>query len=274
MDLIFGANIDPAHADPAGTSRLASRIDQAGLDLITIQDHPYRPAYHDTWTLLTYLAARTQRVAFVPTVANLPLRPPAMLAKAAASLDSLTGGRLRLGLGAGAFWDDIVSMGGPRRSPGEAVDALSDAIDLIRSLWTSPAFGPTPSRDLEIWLGANGPRMLDLVGTKADGWQPSLLHMGLDRLPAASARIDAAATLAGRSPGSIRKVYNLAGTIGSPSAQPFHGSVRQWVDQIVELVGKCGMNGFVFWPQEDHHRQIDVFAAEVVPAVTASIKED
>ncbi|MBE1461780.1 LLM class flavin-dependent oxidoreductase [Kibdelosporangium phytohabitans] len=224
MDLVFGANIKPTHADPTQALRLARRIDRAGLDLVTIQDHPYRPEYHDTWTLLTFLAAGTTRVAFVPTVANLPLRPPAMLAKSAASLDSLTGGRVRLGLGAGAFWDDIVSMGGPRRTPGEAVDAVSDAIDLVRSLWTSPRFGPAPSRKLEIWLGANGPRMLDLVGTKADGWQPSLLHMGLDKLPAASARIDTAATLAGRPPGSIRKVYNLAGRIGSPSALPLHGS--------------------------------------------------
>nr|WP_042179876.1 LLM class flavin-dependent oxidoreductase [Kibdelosporangium sp. MJ126-NF4]ADB02852.1 AzicO6 [Kibdelosporangium sp. MJ126-NF4]CEL14072.1 luciferase-like protein [Kibdelosporangium sp. MJ126-NF4]CTQ88438.1 luciferase-like protein [Kibdelosporangium sp. MJ126-NF4] len=274
MDVIFGANINPTHADPDETLRLAERIDRAGLDLVTIQDHPYRPAYHDTWTLLTYLAARTQHVSYVPTVACLPLRPPAMLAKSAASLDSLTGGRLRLGLGAGAFWDDIVSMGGPRRTPSESVDALSDAIDVIRALWTSPDFGPPPGPELQIWLGANGPRMLDLVGTKADGWQPSLLHMGLDKLPAASARVDAAATLAGRSPDSIRKVYNLAGTIGAPSAQPFHGSVRQWVDQIVDVVGKCGMNGFVFWPQHDQARQIDVFAAEVVPAVQASIEEE
>ncbi|CAM3541374.1 LLM class flavin-dependent oxidoreductase [Kibdelosporangium persicum] len=274
MDLIFGANVNPTHADPHESLRLAARIDQAGLDLVTIQDHPYRPAYYDTWTLLTYLAAGTSRVAFVPTVANLPLRPPAMLAKSAASLDCLTGGRLRLGLGAGAFWDDIVSMGGPRRTPAEAVDALSDAIDLIRSLWTSEHFGPRPSPRLEIWLGANGPRMLDLVGTKADGWQPSLLHLGLDRLPRASARIDTAATLAGRAPGSIRKVYNLAGIIGPPSAEPFHGSVAQWTDQIVQLAEKCGMNGFVYWPRDDHARQIDMFAAEVVPAVRALLEEE
>jgi alkanesulfonate monooxygenase SsuD/methylene tetrahydromethanopterin reductase-like flavin-dependent oxidoreductase (luciferase family) len=274
VDLIFGANVTPAHADPGEPARLAGLIERAGLDLVTIQDHPYRPAYYDTWTLLTYLAARTSRVAFVPTVANLPLRPPAMLAKSAASLDSLTGGRLRLGLGAGWFWDDIVSMGGPRRTPGEAVDALSEAIDLIRTLWTAEDFGPRPGPKLEIWLGANGPRMLDLVGTKADGWQPSLLHLGLDRLPGASERVDAAAARAGREPESIRKVYNLAGIIGEPSPQPFHGSVEQWVEQLAELVVKCGMNGFVYWPQHDHGRQIEVFAAEVVPAVRALIARE
>ena len=64
----------------------------------------------------------------VPTVATLPLRPPAVLAKSAASLDLLAGGRVQLGLGAGAFWDAIAAMGGPRRGPREAVAALDEAI--------------------------------------------------------------------------------------------------------------------------------------------------
>ena len=70
-----------------------------------------------------------------PNVANLPLRPPAVLAQAVASLDILSDGRAELGLGAGAFWDAVVAAGGPRRSPGEAVEALEEAIAVIRGVW-------------------------------------------------------------------------------------------------------------------------------------------
>src|SRR5260370_12235096 len=59
-----------------------------------------------------------------------------MLARQVATLDILSGGRAELGLGAGAFWDAIEAMGGPRRSPGESVAALPEAIGVIRALWT------------------------------------------------------------------------------------------------------------------------------------------
>jgi len=75
-------------------------------------------------------------VTLVPTVATLPLLPPAMLAKAAASLDLLSGGRVQLGLGTGAFWDPIAAMGGERRSTKEAVNALEEALDVIRGMWS------------------------------------------------------------------------------------------------------------------------------------------
>ncbi len=87
--------------------------DRLGLDLVGIQDHPYQRRHLETWTLLSYLAGRTERVRLFPDVANLPLRRPALLAKAAASLDVLSGGRVELGLGAGAFWEAIRAWDGP-----------------------------------------------------------------------------------------------------------------------------------------------------------------
>lgn len=76
---------------------------------------------------------------------NLPLRPPAVTARAAASLDLLAGGRVSVGIGAGGFWDGIVAMGGPRRTPGESIEALEEAIDVLgirscyrRASWDSP----------------------------------------------------------------------------------------------------------------------------------------
>src|SRR5690606_31483403 len=143
-------------------------------------------AFLDTWTLMSYVAASTERVRISADVHNLPLRPPAVLARAAASLDRLSGGRVELGLGSGAFWDGIEAMGGRRLSPGQGVDALSEAIDVIRGLWDTSTRervvvdgtnyrldgakrGPAPAHDIGIWVGAYKPRMLRLTGRKADG---------------------------------------------------------------------------------------------------------
>ena len=77
---------------------------------------------------------------------NLPLRPPAVVARAVASLDILWGGRVELGLGAGAFWDAIAGDGRPAAQPGQAVDALEEAIDIIRALWDASERAASRSR--------------------------------------------------------------------------------------------------------------------------------
>ncbi|MFI1369954.1 LLM class flavin-dependent oxidoreductase [Streptomyces griseochromogenes] len=290
MDLpvLFGVNVDPVWGDVDQPLRLTLLADRAGLDLVTVQDHPYQKAFHDTWTLMSFLAARSERVTFVPTVANLPLRPPAMLAKAAASFDVLSKGRLRLGLGTGAFWEAIEAMGGPRRSKKEAVDALGEAIDVIRAMWSGlrsvrvPGTydhvagvhpGPVPSSSLGMWLGAYGPRMLEVTGAKADGWLPSLAYLDMDRVGEAVQRINDAATRAGRAPGALRKVYNLNGLITPASRGDFHGPADQWVEQITMLVRDHGMNGFVYWPDQDQERQLSLFAEQVVPAARLALAE-
>jgi alkanesulfonate monooxygenase SsuD/methylene tetrahydromethanopterin reductase-like flavin-dependent oxidoreductase (luciferase family) len=111
--LEIGIFIVPSGEDPEATVEQAVAADRAGLDVVAIQDHPYQRRFLDTWTLLSYLAARTERVRLVPDVLNLPLRLPTVIAKAAASLDLLSGGRVELGIGAGSFWDAIEAMGGP-----------------------------------------------------------------------------------------------------------------------------------------------------------------
>src|SRR3954464_10079690 len=104
------------------TVALVKRAEALGVDLIGIPDHPYNAQYLDTWTLLVTLVAQTSRLCFFPNVADLPMRPPAMLAKAVATLDRISGGRIALGLGAGWTWDAIGAMGGPVRSNNLAVD--------------------------------------------------------------------------------------------------------------------------------------------------------
>src|SRR5947208_8639450 len=132
---LFGVSLTPSARNSEQLLHLARVADASGLDLLAVQDHPYNPEFLDTWTLLSVLGGQTEHIRLVSDVSPLPLRPPAMLAKAAASLDLLTGGRVELGIGAGALWDGIAAYGGPRRTPGEAVEALAEALEVMRRLW-------------------------------------------------------------------------------------------------------------------------------------------
>src|SRR5438874_13275290 len=133
---LFGISVYPSAQSAQLALTLTQVADTVGFDFVTAQDHPYNSTFLDTWTLLSVLGATTQHVRLLPDVANLPLRPPAMLAKAAATLDILTGGRLELGLGAGGFWDGIKAWDGPARTPGESVSAVEEAVQVIRLLWS------------------------------------------------------------------------------------------------------------------------------------------
>ena len=212
-DLILGTFHTPQNRDPQAPVRLAQLAETAGLDLVTFQDHPYQPAFLDAWTLLTWVAASTERVQVAGNVLNLPLRPPAVLARAGASLDLLSGGRFAMGLGAGAFWDAIEAMGTPRLAPGEAVTALEEAIDIIRGVWDTSdrtplrvhgthhqvdgaKRGPAPAHDVPLWIGAVKPRMQRLIGRKGDGWLPSLSYLQPGDLAKGNVVIDEAAASA------------------------------------------------------------------------------
>lgn len=283
----FGYFLVPDAGDYAALVQQAHLVEELGLELIGVQDHPYQRRYLDTWTLLTALAVQTTRVRIFPDVANLPLRPPAVLAKAAATLDRISGGRVELGLGAGSFWEAIAAMGGPTRTPGEAVAALEEAIAVIRLLWSdqpSARFkgrfyglagarpGPMPAHDIGIWLGAVGPRMLTLTGRLADGWIPSSSYVPPERLSDMNGRIDEAAAAAERHPATIRRLYNLMGRItDGPSAGFLDGPVGQWVDELTALTLEHGMDSFIFAPADQPETQLRRFALDVVPRVREAV---
>jgi alkanesulfonate monooxygenase SsuD/methylene tetrahydromethanopterin reductase-like flavin-dependent oxidoreductase (luciferase family) len=286
-DLEFGVSVEPLADPPDWASRVARAADVAGLDLVGIQDHPYQRRFLDTWTLIATLVPVTRHIRFFPDVANLPLRPPAMLAKAAASLDVLSGGRVEIGLGAGAFWDAVAAMGGPRRSPGEAVRSVEEAIRVMRMVWSDERSlrldgefyslkgmrpGPHPVHDIGIWIGAYGPKMLDLIGRLADGWVPSLGYSPPERLPEMNRRIDEGAVRAGREPREIRRAYNVSGNIGTENEGPLDGPPSRWVETLTGFALEHGVDTFIYWPSGDHERQVEVFAGEVVPAVREAVR--
>jgi alkanesulfonate monooxygenase SsuD/methylene tetrahydromethanopterin reductase-like flavin-dependent oxidoreductase (luciferase family) len=263
--------------------------ERRGLDLVGIQDHPYQRRFLETWSLIAFLAARTERIRFFPDVANLPLRPPAVMAKAAASIDLLSGGRFELGLGAGAFWEAIAAMGGEVLDGKASVDALEEAIAVIRLMWSgerSVSFegryysldgvhpGPSPAHPIGIWLGAQGPRMMRVVGRLADGWIPSLPRQPLDEVLDKQRRIDEAAHAAGRDPAAIRRIANVSGEIVDGGATEWlHGPPDHWVEELTRLARDYGFDGFVLSPVDGSLRQIERFGTEVAPAVRAALGE-
>ena len=269
QDLIFGTFVTPSSKEPQRSVMLARLAEDVGLDLVTFQDHPYQPAFLDTYALLAYVAARTERVQLAANVTNLPLRPPAVLARTAASVDLLSGGRFVLSLGAGAFWEAIEAMGGLRLSPGASVDALAEALRVVREIWDTEQRGgvrvegeyhrvvgakrgPAPAHPVPIWLGAYRPRMLRLIGSQADGWVVTLGRLpGEESLADLNAVIDESALAAGRSPGAIRRLVNVAPEDATP-------------DRLTRLAVRYGVSGFIL--ASDDEDAITAFGAQTAPA--------
>jgi alkanesulfonate monooxygenase SsuD/methylene tetrahydromethanopterin reductase-like flavin-dependent oxidoreductase (luciferase family) len=264
----IGVFVVPDADHPEHTAEQAVAAEDAGLDLVAIQDHPYQRRFLDTFALVAYLAARTSRIRLAPDVANLPLRPPAMLAKAAATIDVLSGGRFELGLGAGARPDRVGTMGGQARSPGESVDALEEAIRLIRVWWSGEekvSFegrhyalreatpGPPPAHPIGIWIGAYRPRMLRLTGRLGDGWLPSLTYLEGEDIAARHRAIDEAAEKAGRDPGDIRRLINV-------------GVGDDW-DRLTKLVSEERFETLIVSTGHDRLESIKRIGEELAPRV-------
>ncbi|MGY4770670.1 LLM class flavin-dependent oxidoreductase [Kribbella sp. CWNU-51] len=285
-ELVFGTFLTPAVDNPARVIALAQLTEQVGLDLVSFQDHPYQPRLLDAWTLLSVVAAQTQRVKVTTNVANLPLRHPVVLARSVATLDLITGGRVELGLGAGGFLDAVAANAGPHLTTGQSIAALEEAIAIMREVWTPTGGGirlpgkhytvsgakrgPEPAHDVEIWLGAYKPRMLALTGRLANGWLPTSAYAGPDQLAAMNKIIDEAAVEAGRDPASVRRLYNVSGRF-SGSGGFLQGPEEVWIDQLAELTMGEGMSTYILGSDDpDDIRRFAEVAAGVREAVDAA----
>ena len=266
----FGLSLVPNAAGVVEARDLARRADELAIDVLGIQDHPYQWRFAETWALMADLLARTERIRVFPDVANLPLRLPAMIAKQAATLDVLSAGRFELGLGAGAFWEAIGAMGGPVRSGRESLEALEEAIRIIRLFWSGERTirfdgkhyrvaglhpGPAPAHPIGIWLGVYRPRALALTGRLADGWIPSMGYAPPETIPERQRRIDEAAAEAGRDPVEIRRAYNVTGEVPA--------------EELTRFVLELGFDTLVFWPEDA--AQLERFGGETAPAVRESV---
>jgi alkanesulfonate monooxygenase SsuD/methylene tetrahydromethanopterin reductase-like flavin-dependent oxidoreductase (luciferase family) len=287
--ITFGLSLYPSVDQLAETRQLAQAADAAGLDYLAIQDHAYNPEFLDVWTLMTYLAAETSRISLFPDVADLQLRPPTILAKAAASLSLLTGGRIVLGVGGGASAGGIAAMGGIGRSGPEMIRFTDEALEVMRRALAGGVVelrseqhaiegyeaGPVPASPIPLWLGSNGPRMLAVTGRSSDGWvSPLSTYVGPEAVPSRHQLIDDAARSAGRDPADVRRIYNVVGQIGPAGRGPgLTGDVESWVTALTDWSVDLGLDTFIFWPLTEPLPQLQIFAREVVPAVRQRVAE-
>jgi alkanesulfonate monooxygenase SsuD/methylene tetrahydromethanopterin reductase-like flavin-dependent oxidoreductase (luciferase family) len=215
-------------------------------------------------------------VRLVPDVINLPLRLPTLLAKSVASLDVLSSGRVELGIGAGAFWEGVEAMGGRRRTPKESVDALEEAITILRAFWSGKRSidfegdhyvvrgakpGPAPVHRIGIWVGAYGPRMLRLTGRLGDGWLPSLgeHYMKAEDAPRMHAAIDEAAKAAGRNPVEIERAVNV---------MALDGPTKSWPDELARISSELRFSTILVGvPDDDPIELVRRLGEDVAPRV-------
>jgi alkanesulfonate monooxygenase SsuD/methylene tetrahydromethanopterin reductase-like flavin-dependent oxidoreductase (luciferase family) len=284
----YGVGV-PAMAAPGDDpARFAQEAERLGYDFVSAADHPCGGnSSYETTTMLTWIAASTSQIKVASRVLAVPFRRPAMVAKLAASLDLLSGGRFILGLGAGYSDDEITALGGPALSPAEKIDGLAEAIQVIRGAWTHSGYTqrgrhhsvrdlemePKPTRPIPVWLGAFGPRALAVTGKLADGWIPSLGYMPVEEIPVMRRRIDAAAEAAGRRPDEIRGILNVGIRI-DPDAEPqpdvVTGSAKQVVSQLRDLLG-LGFTGFNFIVDSpDLTANMQRIAEEVLPVLRST----
>jgi len=242
----FGVSIIPSASGRSDPVAQARRAEELGFDLVSIWDHPHgeNPSF-ETWTLMTWIAARTTSIRVASNVLGLPFRLPALTAKMAETLDRLSDGRLIIGLGGGGDDEEFAGFGAPARTPSEKVEALEEGIAVIRGVWAESPFTyhgrhyrneaamlePKPSHGIPIWLGTYGRKALELTGRVADGWIPSMGPAPPPQVKPKMKLVRRAAEHAGRDPDSLEYAYNVSvrigGTAGRRSRTSSHGRTRR-----------------------------------------------
>lgn len=293
--LEFGYFLTPDAGDPLGVLETARLLDALGYDLVGVQDHPYQARHLDTSSLLAAILAQTTSLRVFAAVGNLPLRPPAVLAKAAATLDLLSGGRFVLGVGAGGYLDAAHAMGAPALTHGESLAALEEGVAVMRAMWSAGRSlrfegrhyqlagvhpGPAPAHPIQIWIGANAPRALALTGRVADGWVTPLMNYKPPREAAqGNLAIDRAAREAGRDPREIRRIFLIPGAFTSTSQAPatdtdqsIVGPPDHWVEVLTHFALDLGFSTFVFVAPPDPDT-LTTFIEDVASTVRERVRE-
>jgi alkanesulfonate monooxygenase SsuD/methylene tetrahydromethanopterin reductase-like flavin-dependent oxidoreductase (luciferase family) len=281
----FGVSIVPSASGRSDPVAEARRAEGLGLDQVSIWDHPHgdRPSF-ETWTLLTWIAARTERIGLATDVLGLPFRLPALTAKMAETLDRLSDGRVILGLGGGGSDRETAGLGAPARTPLEKVEALEEGLEVIRGVWNRSPFSfegrhygtdaatiePKPERPIPIWLGTYGPKALDLTGRRADGWIPSMPYLAPRAARSRMELVRASAARAGRDPDALDYAYNVGVRIGGPPPddpeRQVAGEPEEVVERLLELT-EIGFTVLNLWLGGRREEQLERLGSQVLPAL-------
>jgi len=201
---------------------LAKTIEELGFDSLFRSDHLTALGGEKEreslalWPSLTALALQTKRIRFGPMVCSMTFRHPAMLAKMAASVSDLSGGRLDLGLGAGWYQGEHEMFGIDFLRYGTRLRMLDEGAQVIRKLFDEEpanfegeyyqlkdAFTYPKPRDLAIIMGGKGEKTLQVVARHADEWNCS--YVGVDVFRGKSRQLDANCEDIGRDPANLRR---------------------------------------------------------------------
>jgi probable F420-dependent oxidoreductase len=287
MPARFGVSLRPSAEPGADPAAEAQHAESLGFDLVTLTDHlPGSRPTLETWTHLTWLAAATDRILIGTNVLGLPYRNPAVLAKMGETLHRLSGGRLILGIGAGASNDEFRALGLEVRKRKEKIDAFRESVGVIRRLWSGEVvsfqgehyrledaqISPSPRPPIPLWFGSYGPRGLALVGRLADGWIPSMRFAPPERWRKMRDRVRRAAEEAGRDPDTIEFAYNVAVRIderADPRPHVVAGPAEKVVEELRMLLD-MGVTLPNLWPAGEGFEQRERLAAEVLPALRSS----
>ena len=276
-----------------GHARLA---DEAGLDLVSVSDHPYFAERLDAYAALGFVLGATSNITGSGDHDE-PAEPSRSHPRPdVTGLSTISGGRVVLGMGAGGMEEEIVALGVPRLSPAARIRALEEAIMVVRALSgggdpvtfdgefyqvteLTPAAAPTPP----IWIGALGPKALAVTGRHADGWIPGHLADWRSTLVAESRPIvDEAAASVGRDPTDVDTIYNVSGRLTrdplpetrDDEGRWIGGGVTQWVEELTFAVLEHAAAAFIYLvPPGDiiSDTTLNLWAHEVVPAVREAI---
>lgn len=253
-----------------GIAQMATVLEQAGFESLWVSDHVVMPTtiesrypfaadgrptwppttpYVDALIALAVMAAATRRVGLGTAALVLPLRNPVVVAKQAASIDVVSGGRLTLGVGAGWLREEFEALNVPFEDRG---GRLVEWMQIARDCWTGRPAGrstkrfvlpqgivclPTPAHEIPFLMGGHSATALRRAGRLAEGWlaQQALPTLDPEELTAGAAVMRAAAEEAGRDPASCRVVLRLVESAGRPddvaAARPALAAAG--VDEIV-----------------------------------------
>jgi len=252
------------------------------FDSLWVADHFYgfdakTDPFLEAWTTLTWLGARHPTIELCHHVLGVGYRPPALTAKMAATLQTLSGGRFVLGIGAGWREDEYAAYGYDFPSPAVRFAQLEEAIDICRLMWTEdePSFNgahfsisgaaapPRPDPIPKICIGARGPqRGLPLVGRKADRW--NCFFLGADDWRMRHDIVCRAAEEAGRDPQSIE----VGTTVERPLPNSDHDS-----DALLDELGQMTALGITHFTMDFGHPQsaepVHRFAEQVIDVLKA-----
>jgi alkanesulfonate monooxygenase SsuD/methylene tetrahydromethanopterin reductase-like flavin-dependent oxidoreductase (luciferase family) len=293
--VLFGLGLETGLADIPQLLPQATACDAAGLDVVSVSDHPNYADRVDAYAALGMILGATQRISGVVNLTNIGIRSAPLLARTVAGLSALSDRRIILGIGAGTLWDELARLGITPRSPAEAVQAMEEAITVVRALtggggpvdftgrfYHLRAAAPSPEPTPPIWTGSQGPRSLAATGRLADGWVPAhAADWRSSRVATSRPLIDEAAVAAGRDPSDIVTVYNLGGQITNhhmPTPRDedgrwIGGSADQWIDELASAVIDYGAAGIFYLPNGQPESAIHRWLHEIVPEVRRAITQ-